>query len=85
MDVEGKPKGVPNNNPLLDQQQYVVEFMDGRIEVLTANIIAENLLSQVVSSGVKEGTPYGQAFEIRTSFFEGGVNSVTNKLRRPGH
>ena len=37
----------PHDNPMMDQRQYEVEFIDGRIEVLTANVIAENLLAQV--------------------------------------
>ena len=51
VDDEGRPLGVPSNNPLLDHRQYKVEFLDGRTEVLTANIIAENLLAQVDDEG----------------------------------
>ena len=51
VDDEGRPLGVPSNNPLLDHRQYEVEFLDGRTEVLTANIIAENLLAQVDDEG----------------------------------
>ena len=51
VDEEGKPIGIPSNNPLLDHRQYEVEFLDGRTEVLTANIIAENLLAQVDNEG----------------------------------
>ena len=51
LDDEGKPLGVPNNNPILDSRQYEVEFIDGHIEILTANIIAENLLAQVDDHG----------------------------------
>ena len=51
VDDEGKPIGIANNNPLLDSRQYEVEFRDGRVEVLSANIIAENLLAQVDDDG----------------------------------
>ena len=48
---DGTPLGVANNNPLLDSLKYEVEFIDGQIEVLTANLIAENLLAQVDDEG----------------------------------
>ena len=51
LDNEGKPIGVANNNPILDSRLYEVEYIDGRIETLTANIIAENLLAQVDEHG----------------------------------
>ena len=47
IDDKGRPKGVPSNNPILDTRQYKAEFLDSTIEVLTANVIAENLLAQV--------------------------------------
>ena len=51
MQVEVKPTGQASNTLMLDTRQYEVEFMDGDIEVYTANIIAENLLSQVEEEG----------------------------------
>ena len=48
---EGIPIGTPNKNPLLEHQKYEVEFLDGRIDILTANIIADNLLAQVDDNG----------------------------------
>ena len=39
--------GIASNNPLLCHRQYEVWYIDGRTEVLRANIVAENLLSQV--------------------------------------
>ena len=47
MDVEDRPIGQDSNTLMLDKRQYEVEFLDGDIEVYTANIISENLLSQV--------------------------------------
>ena len=40
-----------HNNPLLDSRQYEIEYDDGYSEILSANIIAENLLSQVDEEG----------------------------------
>jgi hypothetical protein len=54
VDVEGRPIGRPSTNPLLDSRQYEVEFMDGEVEILTANIIAENLLAQVDEEGHRQ-------------------------------
>jgi hypothetical protein len=51
VDVEGRPIGPPSTNPLLDSRQYEIEFMNGEVEILTANIIAENLLAQVDEEG----------------------------------
>ena len=47
LDDEGKAVGNMKNNQLLDTRAYGVEFADGTTEVLTANIIYENLLAQV--------------------------------------
>jgi hypothetical protein len=38
-------------NPILDSRMYVVEWSDGRTEELMANIIAENLFSQMDDEG----------------------------------
>ena len=54
VDRDGKPIGVANNNPLLDSRIYEVEYNDGSMEALAANIIAENLLSQVDEHGNKQ-------------------------------
>ena len=35
----------------MDTSQYEVEYEDGEIEVITANIIAENILTQVDDEG----------------------------------
>ena len=51
VDKDGKPIGRPSNNPLLDSRQYEIEYLDGTTEVLTANIIAKNLLAQVDNQG----------------------------------
>jgi hypothetical protein len=54
IDVNGRPIGRPSTNPLLDSRQYEVEYLDGETEILTANIIAENLLAQVNDEGHRQ-------------------------------
>ena len=54
VDVDGNPIGVPNKNPILDSSMYEVEYIDGTIEVLPANLIAENILSQVDQEGHRQ-------------------------------
>jgi hypothetical protein len=53
-DEEGIAVGTSHSNPLLDSRRYEVEFADGHIDELTANIIAENLLSQVDEEGRRQ-------------------------------
>jgi hypothetical protein len=53
-DKEGKPIGIPHCNPLLDSRLYEVEYADGQVEELTANVIAENLISQVDKEGRRQ-------------------------------
>ena len=53
LDVDGRPTGVATNNPLTDTRKYEVEYDDGTIEVLSANLLAENLLEQVDEHGHK--------------------------------
>eukprot|EP00978_Attheya_sp_CCMP212_P003963 scaffold8437_cov60-Attheya_sp.AAC.3 len=53
-DDELNPIGRAHDNPLLDSRQYAVQFHNGDTEVLTANIIAENLLSQVDDEGRRQ-------------------------------
>ena len=48
---DGKPLGVASSNPLTDTRLYEVEFLDGDKEVLSANVITENLLSQIDHEG----------------------------------
>ena len=39
--------GIDNNNPVFDTRFYEREFLYGTIEAMTANIIADNLLSYI--------------------------------------
>ena len=51
VDPEGNLVGTPNTNPILDTRQYECESVSGNVEFLAANVIAENLLSQVDDEG----------------------------------
>ena len=48
---DGKPMGTRHENPLLDTQKYEVEFEDGHQAEYFANVLAENLFSQVDDEG----------------------------------
>jgi hypothetical protein len=50
-DHDGRPIGKRHANPLLDTRLYEVEFPDGTTKAVSANLIAENLLSQVDDEG----------------------------------
>ena len=50
-DANGKVIGTANPNPILDTRVYQVEYPDGAVSEFSANIIAENILSQVDSDG----------------------------------
>ena len=54
LDEKGTQVGTENNNLLLDTRVYEVEFIDGTMEALAANVIAENLLSQVDEEGHRQ-------------------------------
>ena len=41
-------------NPMLDTQQYVVQYLDGTVETLTANTIATNLFAQIDQDGHRQ-------------------------------
>ena len=45
-DVDGYPIGRENANPILNSCQYEVEFDDGEVTDLTANIISERMYAQ---------------------------------------
>ena len=50
-DINGEVIGVYDNNPLLNTMVYEVEFPDGEIKEYAANVIAENMYSQVDEDG----------------------------------
>lgn len=51
IDHNGKPIGIASKNPMFDTRRYEVQYLDGTTEEVTANVIAENLLSQVDENG----------------------------------
>jgi hypothetical protein len=53
-DEDGTPVGRAHTNPLMDSRKYEVEYLDGHVEELTANLIAENLISQVDEEGRRQ-------------------------------
>ena len=48
---DGTKKGMAHRNPLFDTRAYLVEFKDKSVAEYTANIIAENIYSQVDQEG----------------------------------
>ena len=50
--LDGQITGTYDNNPYLKSIIYDVEFADGQVKKYTANIIAENMLTQVDSDGI---------------------------------
>ena len=54
LEPEGKAIGKESLNPITDTRLYKVEFVNGAIETIPANVIAENLLSQVDQEGHRQ-------------------------------
>ena len=54
IDVDGKPFGKSHSNPLVDSSLYEIEYLDGTIEVMPANLMAENILLQVDEEGRRQ-------------------------------
>ena len=50
-DAEGNLIGRANNNPILDTRQYQVQFADGEVTELTANVIAEAMFAECDEDG----------------------------------
>jgi hypothetical protein len=51
VDENGRAKGSYNSNPMLNTRVYEVMFPDGELRRYSANVIAENMHSQVDSEG----------------------------------
>ena len=51
---DGTPVRVAHDNPLLDSRKSEVEYVDGHVEELTANLIAENLIARVDEEGRRQ-------------------------------
>jgi Reverse transcriptase (RNA-dependent DNA polymerase) len=85
-DADGRPVGKRHNNPMLDTKEYEVVFPDGATDIFTANIIAENLYSQVD----EEGNSYSIMSEIIDHKRDGaavtkddGMETTKDGLQRP--
>ena len=52
-DSDGNPIGRANANPILDSRHYNVEFEDGEVTELTANVIAESMYAMCDENGHK--------------------------------
>jgi hypothetical protein len=50
-DAHGNPIGKASENPIFDTRVYQVSFLNGNTEEYSANIIAENLFSQIDQEG----------------------------------
>lgn len=92
VDDHGVPIGNANTNPLLDTRAYEVVHLGGEIEILTANVIAENLLSQVDEEGhrqqmLEEITDHqsdATAIKVKDGFYTGPSGHVTRKRTTRG-
>ena len=71
-DKAGLPIGRRDDNPILDSRMHEIEFLDGSTEMVTANLIAENLFSQVDEQG--------QQFQIMEETLNCGF---TDKVVKP--
>ncbi len=49
--ADGEPIGIAHTNPILDTRVYNVQFEDGHAECYAANIITENVYTQVDPDG----------------------------------
>ena len=54
IDSDGAPIGVRNNNLLLDTRLHEIQYLDGTLEHVSANVIAECLLAQVDDKGHRQ-------------------------------
>ena len=50
-DSDGNPIRRTNDNPILDSRHYLVEFDDGNVSELTANVIAKNMYAKCDNNG----------------------------------
>ena len=67
-DRNGEPIGSHDINPFLNTQIYDVEFPDGEIREYCANVIAENMYSQVDAEGYRYqlGNTYSQQIHLHS-------------------
>ena len=51
---DGKPLSVETSNPITDTRLYELDYIDGTVKILAANVISQNLLSQVDQEGCRQ-------------------------------
>ena len=49
--IDGEAVGCAHANPFFDTREYDIEFTDGSVDKYTANVITENMFSQVDDEG----------------------------------
>ena len=64
-DNQGRPIGIASENPILDTIMYEVEYQDGHTAAFSANLIAENLFSQVDEEG-NRSVLFHEIVDVRT-------------------
>ena len=88
LDPTGRSVGCYHKNPILNTLVYDVEFLDGGVKEYSANVIAENLLSQVddegfsliVFDGILEYIKDDSAIEKKDLYFK--TRSGKNRMRK---
>ena len=88
LDPTGRSVGCYHKNPILNTLVYDVEFPDGEVKENSANVIAENLLSQVddevflltVFNSILEYTKDGSAIEKKDLYFK--IRSGAKHMRK---
>ena len=87
VDENGQVIGAHNDNPLLNTLVYDVEFPDGDVKKYAANLIAENVLSQVDPNGYYKNTMKaildhkrdGTAVRMADKFFKTKQGKITQR------
>jgi hypothetical protein len=74
-DKDGNPIGTAHKNPIMDTRIYEVTFPDGHMEEYSANIIAQNLYSQLDD----EGHWYQLLDEIVDHYKDKSTTPIANK------
>ena len=59
VDSDGKTTGTYTDNPMLNSIVYEVEFPDGAVKEYAANVIADNMVSQIDSEGFSTTLMHG--------------------------
>ena len=87
-DAQGLPIGTANDNLILDNRMYEVEYLDGFTTIMAANSIAEKMFAQVDEEGnlhvlfdeIVEHRCDGNQVKMQDSFY---TNTRGVKRRRP--